>query len=174
MVGTGAHLDGLVGSAVGAQNNLQQQFWGDYNTVESDLSGAWFISTDSRHGLGCPAVDAYQRYLVDNGLVIEEDEQEGAAPHGKTTPRTRRSSPRHRSSARSSSATPTSMSPDSPRDDISTTRHLRRDLTITMRWIGWCPRNLGWSLTAVRLIPNRAAWYACAGAIVRTVVNGTR
>ncbi len=72
--------------AVSAQNNLQQQFWGDYNTVESDASGAWFISTDSRNGVGCPAVDAYQQYLVDNGLVIEEDEADGATPHGKDDP----------------------------------------------------------------------------------------
>jgi len=72
--------------AASAQNNLQQQFWGDYNTLESDLSGAWFVATDSRHGLGCPAVDAYQRYLVDNGLVIEEDEDDAAAPHGKHDP----------------------------------------------------------------------------------------
>jgi hypothetical protein len=40
----------------------------------SDDTGAWFISTDSRAGVGCPAVDAYQNYLVDNGLVIQDDD----------------------------------------------------------------------------------------------------
>jgi BNR repeat-like domain len=69
--------------AVSAQNNLQRQFWGDYNTVVSDAAGAWFVFTDSRTGAGCPAVDAYQRYLVDNGLAIEDDEVEGTPPHGK-------------------------------------------------------------------------------------------
>lgn len=59
--------------AVSAQNNLQRQFWGDYNTLVSDDAGAWFISTDSRHGVGCEDVDAYQHFLVDNGLVIRGD-----------------------------------------------------------------------------------------------------
>jgi hypothetical protein len=72
--------------AVSAQNNLQRQFWGDYNTVASGANGAWFISTDSRTGAGCEAVDAYQHFLVDNGLVIEEDETEGASPHGNGHP----------------------------------------------------------------------------------------
>lgn len=61
--------------AASAQNNLQRQFWGDYNTLVSDNSGAWFISTDSRFGVGCPAVDAYQHYLVDNHLVIRDDDE---------------------------------------------------------------------------------------------------
>ena len=56
--------------AVSAQNNLQRKFWGDYNTLVSRNDRAWFIATDSRNGVGCPAVDAYQRYLVDNRLVI--------------------------------------------------------------------------------------------------------
>ncbi len=46
--------------AVSAQNNLARQFWGDYNTLASSASHAWFIYTDSRTGAGCPAVDAYQ------------------------------------------------------------------------------------------------------------------
>jgi len=59
--------------AVSAQNNLQRQFWGDYNTVVSDPYGAWFIFTDSRRGAGCADVDAYQTYLRDNGLAIRGD-----------------------------------------------------------------------------------------------------
>lgn len=59
--------------AAGAQNNLQRQFWGDYNTLVSSADRAWFIYTDSRDGAGCDAVDAYQHYLVDNGLVIRGD-----------------------------------------------------------------------------------------------------
>jgi hypothetical protein len=59
--------------AVSSQNNLQRQFWGDYSTLVSDNEGAWFISTDSRRGAGCPAVDDYQSYLLDNGLVIRSD-----------------------------------------------------------------------------------------------------
>jgi hypothetical protein len=46
--------------AASAQNNLQLQFWGDYNTLVSTDEAAWFIYTDARHGVGCPAVDAYQ------------------------------------------------------------------------------------------------------------------
>jgi hypothetical protein len=46
--------------AASAQNNLQLQFWGDYNTLVSTSASAWFIYTDARHGVGCPAVDAYQ------------------------------------------------------------------------------------------------------------------
>ena len=59
--------------AVSAQNNLQLQFWGDYNTLVSEANGAWYIFIDSRHGVGCPAVDAYQKFLSDNGLVVRED-----------------------------------------------------------------------------------------------------
>ncbi len=59
--------------AVSAQNNLQRQFWGDYSTLVSDDTGAWFIATDSRHGAGCADVDAYQTYLSDNGFVIRSD-----------------------------------------------------------------------------------------------------
>ena len=68
--------------AASAQNNLQRQFWGDYNTVVSGASGAWFISTDGRNGAGCPAVDAYQHFLVDNGLAVEEDDEGEDSPKG--------------------------------------------------------------------------------------------
>jgi hypothetical protein len=46
--------------AASAQNNLQLQFWGDYNTLVSANATAWFIYTDARNGVGCPEVDAYQ------------------------------------------------------------------------------------------------------------------
>ena len=49
--------------AASAQNNLQRQFWGDYSTLVSTNETAFFIGTDSRDGVGCPAVDAYQRFL---------------------------------------------------------------------------------------------------------------
>jgi len=65
--------------AASAQNNLQRQFWGDYNTLVSKGGKAWFIYTDSRRGSGCPAVDAYQRFLVSSGAAIEEEEH-GAEP----------------------------------------------------------------------------------------------
>lgn len=59
--------------AVSAQNNLQRQFWGDYNTLVSGPTGAWFIYTDSRTGAGCADVDAYQRWLVATGAVRRGD-----------------------------------------------------------------------------------------------------
>jgi hypothetical protein len=58
-----------------AQNNLQRQFMGDYNALVNDGTTAWFISTDTRHGVGCAAVDAYQRFLVANHLVIQDDDE---------------------------------------------------------------------------------------------------
>jgi hypothetical protein len=70
--------------AVSAQNNLQRQFWGDYNTLVNDANSAWFITTDSRAGTGCPAVDAYQKFLVDNHLVIQDDDE--APLTGKNAP----------------------------------------------------------------------------------------
>jgi hypothetical protein len=59
--------------AASAQNNLQKQFWGDYNQLVATDAAAWFISTDSRTGVGCLDVDAYQKYLRDNGLVLRGD-----------------------------------------------------------------------------------------------------
>jgi hypothetical protein len=59
--------------AASATNALGQQFWGDYNTLVSTNSKAWFISTDSRNGAGCAQVDAYQHFLVDNGLASRGD-----------------------------------------------------------------------------------------------------
>ena len=56
--------------AASAQNNLELQFWGDYNTLASTNATALFIYTDSRNGVGCPAVDAYQRGLDGTGAVV--------------------------------------------------------------------------------------------------------
>jgi hypothetical protein len=50
--------------AVSSQNNLERQFWGDYNTLVSTNDAAWFIYTDSRTGAGCEAVDDYQLSIV--------------------------------------------------------------------------------------------------------------
>jgi hypothetical protein len=55
--------------AASAQNNLGRQFWGDYNTLVSTTAAAYFIYTDSRSGVGCPAVDAYQK-SIDAGAPI--------------------------------------------------------------------------------------------------------
>ena len=72
--------------AASAQNNLERQFWGDYNTLVSKGDQAWFIYTDARHGEGCPAVDAYQQFLVSSGARIE-DEERGTGPRaGKDGP----------------------------------------------------------------------------------------
>lgn len=57
-----------------AQNNLQRQFWGDYNTLVSDNVHAWFIYTDGRSGIGCTAVDDYQQFLFAAGLTEANDE----------------------------------------------------------------------------------------------------
>ncbi|HEX2893478.1 MAG TPA: sialidase family protein [Marmoricola sp.] len=72
--------------AVSAQNNLERQFWGDYNTLVSKGDQAWFIYTDGRNGEGCPAVDAYQQYLVSSGAKIEQEEREAQPKAGKDGP----------------------------------------------------------------------------------------
>jgi BNR/Asp-box repeat protein len=56
--------------AASAQNNLELQFWGDYNTVASTNATVLFIYTDSRNGVGCPAVDAYQKGLDGTGPTV--------------------------------------------------------------------------------------------------------
>jgi hypothetical protein len=53
--------------AASAQNNLERQFWGDYNTLVSTNPNAWFIYTDSRNGQGCAAVDAFQHGIDGSG-----------------------------------------------------------------------------------------------------------
>ncbi len=55
--------------AASAQNNLARQFYGDYNTLVSDNTHAWFIYTDSRNGAGCPAVDEYQQAILGTSAV---------------------------------------------------------------------------------------------------------
>jgi hypothetical protein len=55
--------------AASAQNNLARQFWGDYNTLVSTNAAAYFIYTDTRNGVGCLAVDAYQ-HSIDAGAPI--------------------------------------------------------------------------------------------------------
>jgi len=47
--------------AVSAQTTFARQFWGDYTTIVSSESTAWFVYTDGRNGSTCAAVDAYQR-----------------------------------------------------------------------------------------------------------------
>jgi len=69
--------------AASAQNDLGRQFWGDYNTLVSAGPTAWFIYTDTRHGVGCPAVDAYQHFLVDSGAAVEEEERGATKANGK-------------------------------------------------------------------------------------------
>lgn len=55
--------------AASAQNNLARQFYGDYNTLVSDATRAWFIYTDTRTGVGCPAVDEYQEAILGTSVV---------------------------------------------------------------------------------------------------------
>ena len=57
-----------------ASYHLQRQFYGDYNTLVSNAAHAWFMYTDTRHGVGCPAVDAYQQGLFSQGLTEANDE----------------------------------------------------------------------------------------------------
>jgi len=62
--------------AVSAQNNLGRQFWGDYNTLVSSNTTAWFIYTDSRNGAGCAAVDNYQQ----NPTTVPKPAPQSACP----------------------------------------------------------------------------------------------
>jgi hypothetical protein len=55
--------------AASAQNNLGRQFFGDYNTLVSTASNAWLIYTDTRNGVGCPAVDEYQVAVFGTGVI---------------------------------------------------------------------------------------------------------
>ena len=45
---------------------------GDHQAQPTD-DRAWFIVTGSFRGAGCPAVDAYQKFLKDNGLTTHGD-----------------------------------------------------------------------------------------------------
>ena len=66
--------------AASAQNNLQLQFWGDYNTLASTDSTALVIYTDSRSGQGCAAVDAYQHGLDGTGPAVAKPAPENVCP----------------------------------------------------------------------------------------------
>jgi hypothetical protein len=68
--------------AVSAQNNLARQFWGDYNTLVSTTDRAWLIYTDSRTGVGCPAVDAYQKAILGTSVVRGDMADRVAARQG--------------------------------------------------------------------------------------------
>lgn len=68
--------------AASAQNNLRAQFWGDYGTIVSSADAAYYTYTDSRRGVGCPAVDAFQHFVVDNGLPNAEEKETTAKDAG--------------------------------------------------------------------------------------------
>ena len=55
--------------AASAQNNLARQFYGDYNTLVSTNANAFFIYTDARNGVGCVAVDQYQKAILGSSFV---------------------------------------------------------------------------------------------------------
>jgi hypothetical protein len=64
--------------AASAQNNLQRQFWGDYNTLASTDTFAYFIYTDSRTGAACAAVDAYQHGVDGSGAATAKPAPQNA------------------------------------------------------------------------------------------------
>jgi hypothetical protein len=66
--------------AASSQNNLERQFWGDYNTMVSSNANAWFIYTDSRNGVGCAAVDAYQHGIDGSGPAVAKPAPEDVCP----------------------------------------------------------------------------------------------
>ena len=66
--------------AASAQNNLQRQFWGDYNTLVSTNSFAYFIYTDSRNGAACGAVDSYQHGVDGSGPVTPKPAPQNVCP----------------------------------------------------------------------------------------------
>lgn len=66
--------------AASAQNNLERQFWGDYNTLVSSNTAAWFTYTDSRNGQGCAAVDAYQHGIDGSGTPMPKPAPQDVCP----------------------------------------------------------------------------------------------
>jgi hypothetical protein len=66
--------------AASAQNNLQRQFWGDYNTLVSTNTNAFFIYTDTRDGAGCAAVDAFQHGIDGSGPATAKPAPEDVCP----------------------------------------------------------------------------------------------
>ena len=72
--------------AASAQNNLERQFWGDYNTLVSTDTVAYFIYTDARNGAACAAVDAYQHGVDGSGAATPKPAPQNvcAAQFGNT------------------------------------------------------------------------------------------
>ena len=66
--------------AASAQNDLERQFWGDYNTLVSTNTFAFFIYTDSRTGAGCGVVDAYQHSVDGSGPFAPKPAPENDCP----------------------------------------------------------------------------------------------
>ena len=66
--------------AASAQNNLERQFWGDYNTLVSTNANAFFIYTDSRNGAGCAAIDAFQHGIDGSGPATPKPAPENVCP----------------------------------------------------------------------------------------------
>jgi len=58
--------------AATAQDDLARQLMGDDNQLVSTADVAWFVSTDARNGVGCPAVDQYQRGSREKPAPAEE------------------------------------------------------------------------------------------------------
>jgi hypothetical protein len=56
---------------VGSTNSLRAQFQGDYNTLISDDTNAWFIWTDGRNGATCDAVDAFRAGTAPKPSVLD-------------------------------------------------------------------------------------------------------
>ena len=66
--------------AAAAQNNLQRQFWGDYNSLVSTNASAFFIYTDTRNGAGCAAVDAFQHGIDGSGPAVAKPAPQNVCP----------------------------------------------------------------------------------------------
>jgi hypothetical protein len=75
-----ARVSAFSDPAASAQNNLERQFWGDYNTLVSVNGAAWFIYTDTRNGSGCAAVDAYQHSVDGSGPAASKPAPEDVCP----------------------------------------------------------------------------------------------
>ncbi|HEV8671286.1 MAG TPA: sialidase family protein [Candidatus Limnocylindria bacterium] len=66
--------------AASAQNNLERQFWGDYNTLVSTTSAVYFIYTDARNGAACAPVDAYQHGVDGSGAAAPKPAPQSVCP----------------------------------------------------------------------------------------------
>jgi hypothetical protein len=74
---------GVSDPAASAQNNLRAQFWGDYASIISSPTEARYVYTDSRTGEGCPDVDEFQQFVIDNGLPTGEEREDGGKDAGR-------------------------------------------------------------------------------------------